>query len=102
VQSLLPLTTLRSYSKEEEEQQSHLPHRIKISLRNGTVLEACREMEKGTLGDPFGPKDRWRKYSDCCEGHLDPAKSRELYDQLSRLEDQPNLRFISEALIAAR
>jgi hypothetical protein len=59
-------------------------------------------MEKGTLGDPFGTNDRWSKYSDCCEGHLDPAKSRELYDQLSRLEDQPNLRFISEALIAAR
>jgi 2-methylcitrate dehydratase PrpD len=102
VQALLPLTTLRSYSKEDEEQQSHLPHRIRISLRNGTVLEASREMEKGTLADPFDSNDRWSKYSDCCEGHLDTARAREFYDWLSRLEDQPNLRFISETLIAAR
>jgi 2-methylcitrate dehydratase PrpD len=102
VQALLPLTTLRSYSAEDEGRWTRLPHRIKITLRDGAVLESSREMERGTLAEPFDPSDRWKKYSDCCEGHIDPARSRVLYDHLSKLEDQPNLTFISEALTTAR
>ncbi|RDJ19928.1 MmgE/PrpD family protein [Bosea caraganae] len=102
IRSLLPLTTMRAYAPEEEASSAYLPHKVTIRLKDGTVLRAERDMERGTLADPFDEADRRAKFMDCCAGYFDEARAGDLYDRLCAVEPQGSLVFLSQALLRSK
>jgi 2-methylcitrate dehydratase PrpD len=53
------------------------PHRVRMVLRDGTVLERLRELPKGSVREPFDEGTRRAKFLDCVG-----AGSGDLYDEL--------------------
>lgn len=100
IRALLPLTTMRSYSSEDEKGagKDRLPHRISIKLKGGRVLEASRSLEKGTIADPFDDADRRAKYDDCTFTALGGSASKELYEWLMAVDEQKDVKFIAHSL----
>jgi 2-methylcitrate dehydratase PrpD len=87
---LLPLTRMRSYSKEEEA-AGRLPHRVTIALKDGRVLSGERSAAKGSLSDPFDDADREAKFRDCCAGRLGEAATAALYAELAAIDGAADL-----------
>jgi len=104
IRALLPLTTMRSYSSEEEKKggKDRLPHRISITLRDGRVLEASRSLEKGTIADPFDDADRRAKYDDCTIKVLGGPVSAELHALLAAVDEQKDVKSIGRLLAVSR
>ncbi len=102
IRRLLSLTTMRAYAPDEEATSAYLPHKVAIRLMDGTVLRAERDMERGTLADPFDEDDRRAKFMDCCAGHLGDAGAGSLYGELRAIEAQDSLAFLSRALLQAK
>jgi 2-methylcitrate dehydratase PrpD len=90
--SLLPKISMTHYSTEEEAAaKSHLPHKLKITLANGTVLETQRAAARGGLVDPFSDGARRAKIEDCLDDVADVGL---IQAKLDRLDDQSDLRFL--------
>ena len=99
IRKLLPLTAMRAYAPEEEASSAYLPHKVLVRLTDGTVLHAERDMERGTLADPFDEADRRAKFMDCCAGYFDEIQARDLYGELCAIEAKGSLDFLSQALL---
>lgn len=102
VRALLPLTTMHAYpAGPEGAPERRQPHRLRVALRDGRVLEASREFEKGTLNDPFDDADRWLKFRDCCEPALGADATGRLYAQLAAVDEAGDVHALATALAAA-
>jgi 2-methylcitrate dehydratase PrpD len=94
VRRLLPITTMTSYSREDElKGNGRLPHKVTVRLRDGRVIQAERKEAKGSMADPFDDEDRRAKFFDCCR-RLDEAVLTVLYDRLQSLDEASNLGFL--------
>jgi 2-methylcitrate dehydratase PrpD len=94
VRRLLPITTMTSYSREEELAGiGRLPHQVTVRLRDGRVIRAERKEAKGSVAYPFNDEDRRAKFFDCCAS-LDEAALTALYDRLQSLDEASNLGFL--------
>ena len=89
---LLAKISMTHYSAEEEAAaKSSLPHRLKITLADGKVLETQRAAARGGLADPFSGDARRAKISNC----LDDLEDIDLIQaKLDQLDDQPDLKFL--------
>lgn len=89
---LLPKITMTHYSAAEEAAaKTHLPHKLKITLANGAVLETQRTAARGGLADPFSEADCRAKFLDCFEG---AAAVETIHAHLQALDEQTDLRFL--------
>jgi 2-methylcitrate dehydratase PrpD len=100
IRRLLKLTTMTARSREEElaAKNGRLPHKLAIRLNNGTELKAERQHAKGSMTDPFDDADRIAKFKDCC-ARLDADATAELYDALTRMDQQADLAFLAPVLL---
>ncbi|MCL6652671.1 MmgE/PrpD family protein [Agrobacterium rubi] len=89
---LLSTISMTHYSAAEEEQaKTYLPHKLKITLSDGSVLEAERAVARGGLADPFSESERLTKIRDC----LDGVKNAEaIMASLADFDMQKDLRFL--------
>lgn len=86
---LLPKISMTHYSAAEEASaKAYLPHKLKITLQNGTILETQRAAARGGLADPFSEEARRAKIADCLDGATDVCA------KLDKLDDQPDLSFL--------
>jgi 2-methylcitrate dehydratase PrpD len=100
VRRLLPITTMTSYSAEDElDGNGRLPHKVTVRLRDGRVIQTERRQPKGSIADPFDDTDRRAKFFDCCR-HLDQAALSSLYDQLQSIDEASNLAFLEPVFTA--
>jgi 2-methylcitrate dehydratase PrpD len=89
---LLPKISMTHYSAEEEAAaKSYLPHKLKITLADGTMLETQRAAARGGLTDPFSDSARGTKIEDCLD---DVADVDLIKAKLEQLDDQPDLHFL--------
>jgi 2-methylcitrate dehydratase PrpD len=97
VRRLLPITTMTSYSREDELKGiERLPHQVTVRLHDGRVIHAERKQAKGSMTDPFDEEDRRAKFFDCCS-RLGEAVLASLYDRLQSLDDASDLAFLEAA-----
>ncbi len=90
--SLLSKISMTHYSADEEERaKPYLPHKLKITMSDGVVIEAERTFARGGLADPFSESDRVKKISDCLDGL---EGSEKIISSLASLDTQKNLRFL--------
>jgi 2-methylcitrate dehydratase PrpD len=89
---LLTKISMTHYSAQEEEQAiAPLPHRLRLTMTDGSVFERSREVARGGLVNPFSESDRTAKISDCLEG---VAGGGAIATALAALDDQADLRFL--------
>ncbi|WP_439628411.1 MmgE/PrpD family protein [Shinella sp.] len=96
IQALMSRIEMTSYTAEEERGHERLPHRITVTLKNGSVLHHARLYAKGSREDALDVDQRRRKFADCLEWGGYRADDR-LYDRLLAL---PSLSSMNEALPA--
>ena len=100
VRRLLPITTMTSYSREEElAGNGRLPHQVTVRLRDGRVIRAERKDAKGSVAYPFDDEDRRAKFFDCCAS-LDGAALTALYDRLQSLDEASDLGFLESVFVS--
>lgn len=86
---LLSRISMTHYSAADEAAaKTYLPHVLKISFQDGTVLETRRPAARGGLADPFSEDARQAKIADCLDGAADVCA------RLDTLDDQPDLGFL--------
>ncbi|MBF8668284.1 MmgE/PrpD family protein [Pseudomonas putida] len=80
VRDLFSVTTTNARSFEEEplDPDDRPPHLVKITLKDGRILERSRIFAKGLIQDPFTDSERRLKLVSCCEPVLGTAKTTEL------------------------
>lgn len=101
VRRLLPITTMTSYSREEElAGKGRLPHQVTVRLRDGRVIRAERKDAKGSVAYPFDDEDRRAKFFDCC-ATLDGAALTALYARLQSLDRASDLGFLQSSVFAS-
>lgn len=88
-----PLITrlkMTSWTPEEEAAAlpDRLPHRLRLTLSDGRVLEAGRMAPTGALSDPFDPALMAQKFLDCC---TDLPGAAQLHERLQELDAWPDL-----------
>ncbi len=89
---LMSRVTMLSYSADEERiAQDKLPHRVRVKLCDGRVLEKSRSHAVGTLQEPFSDADRLRKFTDCCAELHNAA---DIYEDLQKLDQAKNLQML--------
>lgn len=89
---LLSKVAMTHYSAEEEAQRDGLPHILRITLADGTIIERSRALPKGSMADPFTADDRREKFLDCCRTvHVGD----EMLRQLDALASQEGLGFLN-------
>lgn len=93
VRRFLKLTTVRTHDPADEppDADTHLPHHVEITLKNGDRLCASRQHTRGSKHDPFDDTDRAQKFADCCEGTLAPENLTAARNQLTKLRELDNL-----------
>lgn len=89
---LLGRISMTHYTPEEERACTQLPHRLRITLADGRVLERERSFARGGLAEPFSEDDRRTKFFDCLEG-VEEAGA--VYAALERLDEQADLAFLA-------
>ncbi|MGF9564627.1 MmgE/PrpD family protein [Neorhizobium sp. JUb45] len=90
--ALLPKISMTHYSAAEEaEAMSYLPHTLKITLMDGTILETQRAAARGGIANPFSQADQRTKFFDCLN---DVAGAETIHSRLQSLENQKDLRFL--------
>ncbi|CDZ51606.1 MmgE/PrpD family protein [Neorhizobium galegae] len=90
---LLAKISMTHYSAAEEASAtSYLPHRLRITLRDGQVYVVERSFARGGLAEPFSEDDRRTKFADCLEGVANPMS---VYAALAALDEQPDLAFLA-------
>jgi len=57
----------------QEDAAAHLPHRVRIELTDGRVLEHETRHLKGSPQDPLSAAERRQKFDMCCGGQLPPV-----------------------------
>lgn len=84
----LPLTTVHVRDIDEETLGPDAPisHAVKLTLKDGTVLEQERAYAKGTIFDPFDDADRFEKFRLCCEQAYPASEIEKLWTVVGDLE----------------
>lgn len=97
VRQLMGLTTMRARSFEEEpkDPDERPPHIVRITLKNGRVLEAQRIYARGLIQDPFNDQERLQKIEQCCAPRMSPEAYEELVAQLSRIRKLEAIRSLT-------
>jgi 2-methylcitrate dehydratase PrpD len=89
---LLSKISMTHYSAAEEQQAtSYLPHKLKLTLADGSVLETQRASARGGLAEPFSESDRATKIGDCLDG-VEGIEA--IRGALANLDAQDDLRFL--------
>jgi 2-methylcitrate dehydratase PrpD len=76
VRSLLPRIVMEcdpDATEGSEDAANHRPHRVRIALRDGRVLEHETRHLKGSPQDPLSAAERQQKFDMCCTGQMPPA-----------------------------
>lgn len=90
--ALLPKISMTHYSAAEEAaSKTQLPHTLKITLVDGSVLETRRAAARGGIANPFSQADQNTKFFDCLN---DVAGAETIHARLQSLETQNDLRFL--------
>ncbi len=79
-------------AEEAEAKNYQLPHRLKVTLADGRVLETERQAARGGLANPFSQKDRQAKFADCLDG---APEAEAISAGLERLDERADLRFLN-------
>ncbi|HSV53681.1 MAG TPA: MmgE/PrpD family protein, partial [Burkholderiaceae bacterium] len=84
VRRLLGLTTMRAraFVDEPSDPDQRPPHIVKLTLKNGKVLEAQRIHARGLIQDPFNDQERLEKIEQCCVPRMSPQAYATLLSQL--------------------
>ncbi|MBN7804474.1 MmgE/PrpD family protein [Agrobacterium rosae] len=89
---LLPKISMTHYSAAEEEQATaYLPHKLKITMNDGSVIEAERAVARGGLAEPFSEGERVAKIRDCFY-RVEGVEA--IIASLASLDTQTDLRFL--------
>lgn len=94
----LARVTLRAWTPDELDafdDPARPPHRVRVLLRNGRVLEASRTEPVGHRSEPFTDADRRQKFEACLAGRSGVRAFSEL---VTGLDDLPDLRAIGREL----
>ncbi len=94
VRALLGLTTMGAYDADAEQQDptALIPTEVRVTLKDGRVLEASREMPRGSAVDPLDEGDRRAKFNDCCQGFLPDDDIAALGRDIAGIEDLDSIR----------
>lgn len=97
VRRLLGLTTMRARSFEEEpkDPDDRPPHLVKLTLKDGRVLQAQRVFAHGLIQDPFTDAERLAKIAQCCQPVLAPAAYAALLPQLQAVRQVASVRALA-------
>lgn len=88
---LLGRVRMTHYTDEEERKGGRLPHRLRLALADGRILERARPLPRGGITEPFTEEERRGKFRDCLDGVV---SSDALYESLLGLDEQENLTFL--------
>jgi len=74
VRAFMPRVSMEAYPQNAEgpDPTTRLPHKVTISLKNGSKIESQSVWARGTIHNPFQESDLEGKFRDCCEGFLEP------------------------------
>ena len=75
-----------------------LPHRVRVTLADGRVLEAESLWPRGTVHAPFSDAERGEKFDDCVRGFLSAEDVLALRDALARLPALDSVRVLTRTL----
>jgi 2-methylcitrate dehydratase PrpD len=89
---LMSKIAMSHYTPEQERSLRRLPHRLRIILADGRVLERERASPRGGLSEPFTDEERWSKFVDCLNAQEHAAT---MYEALTRLDEQDDLGFLT-------
>ncbi|ROP62765.1 2-methylcitrate dehydratase PrpD [Enterobacter sp. BIGb0383] len=87
--------SMTAWSPEQEAENTDLPHRVTVTLKDGSTLSHSRLQARGTLKEPFSAAERQAKFIDCCRG-TDNAGG--IYQQMVTLEKAKNIAFIRQLM----
>jgi 2-methylcitrate dehydratase PrpD len=76
VRALMPRIAMEcdpAATEGNEDASDHLPHRVRIELSDGRVLEHETRHLKGSPRDPLTAAERQQKFDMCCTGQMPPA-----------------------------
>jgi 2-methylcitrate dehydratase PrpD len=84
MRALLPLTTMRvNDTGPGGRALPGVPHRLHVTLKDGTVLQAERHEVRGSIHDPFTAEEKRDKFLSClAHGGVRAEDATRLYDQL--------------------
>lgn len=88
IRKYLPLTTVHVREIDEETLGPDAPinHAVKLTLKDGTVMEQERAYAKGTIFDPFDDAERLGKFRLCCETAYPESEIEDLWNAVSDLQ----------------
>ena len=103
VRRLMGLTTMhaRAFEDEPMDPDDRPPHLLKLTLKDGRVLQTQRVFAHGLIQDPFTDEERLQKIAQCCAPVLQPQAYAQLLAQLQNLRAVASVRALA-ALCAAR
>ncbi|MFN3232023.1 MAG: MmgE/PrpD family protein [Alphaproteobacteria bacterium] len=73
--------------------EGQFPTEVKVTLKDGQVLETAVGLPRGSKAAPFTWDEYWLKFDMCCKNFLTPERTGELRGALERL---PNLVYIAD------
>jgi 2-methylcitrate dehydratase PrpD len=95
IRALMPRITMErdpAAAEGSEDAANHLPHQVRITLRDGRVLAHETRHLKGSPQDPLTAAERQQKFDMCCAGQMPPAQLHTLRDALRAPADIASLR----------
>lgn len=100
VRALMPRVLMHATSEgaEGNNPDARLPHQVRITLRDATVLETSLLWPRGTIAHPFTAEERAHKFRDCCEGFLDREQLAATAHALDGLEGLASVRELTKWL----
>ncbi len=101
VRKLLPKITMTAYEEGAQgpDPTARLPHKAKITLKNGQTLTGETDWARGTIHNPFEPSDLPEKFRDCCEGFLAPSDFTAVREILENLTALNSVRWLTGRLV---
>lgn len=102
VRALYPIIHRHPVDKPE----GAFPTQVKVTLKDGRLLEAAVGLPLGSKVAPFSTEQYWVKFESCVDGHLPASQARELRQSLEDIESLPSIadmtrRFVSPLADAA-
>lgn len=97
VRSLFSMTTVTPYESADEQKNTDLmvPHRVKITMKNGVVHDRSRDLPKGTVKYPMDDEDRRNKFIDCAQHVMPVSKIDEIRKTLANLDSEQSIRALT-------
>lgn len=96
VRALYPIIHRHPVDKPEGE----FPTQVKVTLKDGRVLEAAVGLPLGSKVAPFSTEQYWAKFDSCVEGHLPASQAQDLRRALEDLESLPSIADMTRRLVS--